>query len=98
MGRQDEAFVVESFGAEVNEQTALMACCLEVVDGYRKVSIGQGRDCFEFDDDLTVAEKIRNEVRDQSHAALVDWNRILGDEGYVAAREFDGERFLIDRL
>ena len=54
----DEAFVVETWGSEVDEESAYETCGFEVVEDLGGLDVAEDLDRFEFDDDGTVADEV----------------------------------------
>jgi hypothetical protein len=56
--------------AEIDQQTELEARRAEVIQQLRPMLVGEGRDCFDFNDDLIVADEVRLIDLPESSAAI----------------------------
>ncbi len=72
MASRQEAFVFQSWiMAKVDHETKLAASCAEIVKELSSMLVHQLGDCFDFNDDLIVANEVRVECLNQSAAAIL---------------------------
>jgi hypothetical protein len=94
-----EALVFESrVMAEVHEQPQLATGCAEIVEKLRSMLIYQLGDCFDFNDDLVVANEIRTECLDQCAAAILQRLRWFRQKWNSLEFQLDFKALMINRL
>ena len=72
MASRQEALVFQSWiMAKVDQETQFAASCTEIVKELSSMLVYQFGDCFDFNDDLIVANEVRTEGLNQSAAAIL---------------------------
>jgi hypothetical protein len=84
--------------AEVHEQPQLATGCAEIVEKLRSMLIYQLGDCFDFNDDLVVANEIRTECLDQGAATIFQRSRWLRQKWNSLEFQLDLKALMINRL
>ena len=95
----EEAFVFHSWiMTEVREQAQFAAGCAEIIQELRAVLIGQGRDGFDLEDDLVVANEVGCKRLNESAAAILQGLRCLRLKWNSLELKFDFQPLVINRL
>jgi len=84
--------------AEVHEQTQLAAGCAEIVEQLSSMFIYQLGNCFDFDDDLVVANEIRTEFLNQSATAVLQCLLWLREKWNPLEFQLNFQTLVVDRF
>lgn len=93
-----EAFDFSAFRAEIDEQAHLEPGAFEIVDDLRPVLRRDCADGFQFNDDLTEADEVRNKPLLQTLTPIGQPKGMLRGKLNAVAIELSGQAFLVDRF
>ena len=83
-------------GAEIDEQTEPIPCGIQIVQYLRPVFVDQAGQCFDFQNDPAVADKVRPEVLLQNSASIFQLKFGLCQKWNALLLKLKGEAFLIN--
>src|SRR5437773_5513538 len=99
MASRQEALVFQSWiMAKVDQETQFAAGCTEMVKELSSMLAYQFGDCFDFKDDLIVANEVRTEGLNQSASAILQCLRRLRLKRNLLKFQLNFQALVINRL